>query len=122
MVQLLTEDGSEIKFPGSETPVQYFLPPNALLSIRDGEIVEMGGVVARIPQESSKLAIYHRGLPRVADLFEARKPKEPAILAEISGIVSFAKETKGKSVWSSLRLMGRIPLSCLFQSGERSTC
>ena len=96
MVQLLTEDGSEIKFPGSETPVQYFLPPNALLSIRDGEIVEMGGVVARIPQESSKTRDITGGLPRVADLFEARKPKEPAILAEISGIVSFGKETKGK--------------------------
>lgn len=56
----------------------------------------MGGVVARIPQESSKTRDITGGLPRVADLFEARKPKEPAILAEISGIVSFGKETKGK--------------------------
>jgi DNA-directed RNA polymerase subunit beta' len=92
----LAEDGSEIKFPGSGTPVQYFLPPNALLSIRDGVVVEMGGVVARIPQESSKTRDITGGLPRVADLFEARKPKEAAILAEIGGIVAFGKETKGK--------------------------
>ena len=59
--------------------------------------VELGDVVARIPQESSKTRDITGGLPRVADLFEARKPKEPSILAEISGMVSFGKETKGKN-------------------------
>ena len=64
-------------------------------------ISKPGDVLARIPQESSKTRDITGGLPRVADLFEARKPKEPAILAEISGTVSFGKETKGKRVWLS---------------------
>jgi DNA-directed RNA polymerase subunit beta' len=66
---------------------------------QDGAKVEAGDVIARIPQESSKTRDITGGLPRVADLFEARKPKEPAILAEISGTVSFGKETKGKRAW-----------------------
>ncbi|WP_020405296.1 DNA-directed RNA polymerase subunit beta' [Hahella ganghwensis] len=96
MVQLLDSDGKEMNFPGTDTPVQYFLPPNSLLSLKSGDVAEVGDVIARIPQESSKTRDITGGLPRVADLFEARKPKEPSILAEISGIVSFGKETKGK--------------------------
>jgi DNA-directed RNA polymerase subunit beta' len=73
------------------------LPPRrALVGLEDGARVEAGDVLARIPQEGSKTRDITGGLPRVADLFEARKPKEPAILAEISGTVSFGKETKGK--------------------------
>jgi DNA-directed RNA polymerase subunit beta' len=72
------------------------LPANALLSLEDGSKVEVGDLIARIPQQRSKTRDITGGLPRVADLFEARKPKEPAILAEISGLVSFGKETKGK--------------------------
>jgi len=82
--------------PGTETPIQLFLPANALLNMRDGDMVEIGEVLARIPQESSKTRDITGGLPRVADLFEARKPKESSILAEMSGVVSFGKETKGK--------------------------
>jgi DNA-directed RNA polymerase subunit beta' len=66
------------------------------VSIQDGAEVGVGDVIARIPQESSKTRDITGGLPRVADLFEARKPKEPAILAEVSGVVSFGKDTKGK--------------------------
>ena len=72
------------------------LPANAILSIEDGQQLGVGDVIARVPQEGSKTRDITGGLPRVADLFEARKPKEPAILAEASGVVSFGKETKGK--------------------------
>ncbi|OZG70917.1 DNA-directed RNA polymerase subunit beta' [Hahella sp. CCB-MM4] len=96
MVQLLDAKGKEMNFPGTDTPVQYFMPPNSLLNVKNGDMAEVGDVIARIPQESSKTRDITGGLPRVADLFEARKPKEPSILAEISGIVSFGKETKGK--------------------------
>ncbi|KZZ39096.1 DNA-directed RNA polymerase subunit beta', partial [Oleiphilus sp. HI0085] len=96
MVQLVDEDGNPVLLPGTDNPIQVFLPANALLNMRDGDMVEVGDVLARIPQESSKTRDITGGLPRVADLFEARKPKEPSILAEISGVVSFGKETKGK--------------------------
>jgi DNA-directed RNA polymerase subunit beta' len=72
------------------------LPANAILSIEDGQKIGVGDVIARVPQEGSKTRDITGGLPRVADLFEARKPKEPAILAEATGLVSFGKETKGK--------------------------
>ncbi|MCW8926016.1 MAG: DNA-directed RNA polymerase subunit beta', partial [Xanthomonadales bacterium] len=81
---------------GTEIPAQYFLQALSVVSIRDGQEVAVGDVIARIPQESSKTRDITGGLPRVADLFEARKPKESAILAEVSGIFSFGKETKGK--------------------------
>ena len=95
MVQVLDENGEEVVLPGG-SPAQYFLPANALITLSDGGKVELGDVVARIPQESSKTRDITGGLPRVADLFEARRPKEPSILAEITGMVSFGKETKGK--------------------------
>ena len=82
--------------PGTTVPAHYFLPAKAIVGVEDGAEVSIGDVIARIPQEGSKTRDITGGLPRVADLFEARKPKEPAILAEISGTVSFGKETKGK--------------------------
>jgi DNA-directed RNA polymerase subunit beta' len=96
MIQLVDGSGKEIKIPGTELPAQYFMPPNALVAVEDGKEVKIGDTVARIPQESLKTRDITGGLPRVADLFEARKPKEPAILAEASGTVSFGKDTKGK--------------------------
>ena len=96
MIQLVDGNGKEIKIPGTELPAQYFLPPNALVAVEDGTQAKIGDIVARIPQESSKTRDITGGLPRVADLFEARKPKEPAILAEASGTVAFGKDTKGK--------------------------
>ena len=95
-VTLLDAKGNEQTFPNSTVPAHYLLPANAILSLSDGEHVGAGDVIARIPQEGSKTRDITGGLPRVADLFEARKPKDPAILAEITGTVSFGKETKGK--------------------------
>ena len=96
MVKLVDEDGKDIMIPGTDIPAQYYLPAGAIVSQEDNARVNVGDVLARIPQESSKTRDITGGLPRVADLFEARKPKEPAILAEISGTVSFGKDTKGK--------------------------
>ncbi|TXJ08285.1 MAG: DNA-directed RNA polymerase subunit beta' [Acinetobacter sp.] len=75
----------------------YFLPQNTIITVRDGETIGVGDIIGRVPQETSRTRDITGGLPRVADLFEARKPKESAILAEVSGIVSFGKETKGKN-------------------------
>ncbi len=95
-VTLLDKDGNEMNLPNTNQPAHYMLPPKAILSLSDGDEVTVGDVIARIPQEGSKTRDITGGLPRVADLFEARKPKESSILAEISGTVSFGKETKGK--------------------------
>ncbi|MHA7856350.1 DNA-directed RNA polymerase subunit beta' [Marinobacter shengliensis] len=94
-IQLIDDAGEEVELPGGGTAI-FFLPANALVTMANGAKIELGDVVARIPQESSKTRDITGGLPRVADLFEARRPKESAILAEISGVVSFGKETKGK--------------------------
>ena len=96
LIQLLDENGQPVKQAGSDIPVNYFLPGGAIVHLDDGAKVEVGDVLARMPQASGKTADITGGLPRVADLFEARKPKEPAILAEKTGTVSFGKETKGK--------------------------
>ena len=96
MVKLLDTEGNEIMIGNTNQPVQYFLPDGAYLNLNNGDEVAIGDIIARIPQESSGNKDITGGLPRVADLFEARKPKEPAILAEISGTVTFGKETKGK--------------------------
>ena len=95
-VTLVDGKGAELMLAGTNVPAHYFLPHGAMVNLEDGAKVEVGDVIARIPQEGSKTRDITGGLPRVADLFEARKPKEPAILAEISGTVSFGKETKGK--------------------------
>ncbi|GAC1454067.1 MAG: DNA-directed RNA polymerase subunit beta' [Steroidobacteraceae bacterium] len=95
-IKLVNGKGKELTFANTEIPAVYTLPPGALVSLEDGARVSLGDVIARIPQESSKTRDITGGLPRVADLFEARKPKDPAILAEKSGTASFGKETKGK--------------------------
>ncbi len=95
-IRLLDENGVNVMLPGSDVPAITRLPNNSILNIEDGQQLGVGEVIARVPQEGSKTRDITGGLPRVADLFEARKPKEPAILAEISGAVSFGKETKGK--------------------------
>jgi DNA-directed RNA polymerase subunit beta' len=94
-IQLVNDKGEEVELPGGGTAI-FFLPANALVTMANSARIELGDVVARIPQESSKTRDITGGLPRVADLFEARRPKESSILAEISGVVSFGKETKGK--------------------------
>ena len=96
MVKLLDENGLEVNILGTDLPARYFLPSGAIVSVEDGAQVGVGDILARIPQESTKTRDITGGLPRVADLFEARKPKEPALLAEASGTISFGKDTKGK--------------------------
>ena len=91
VVRLVNAKGKEITFANTEIPAVYSLPAGALVSLEDGAQVSVGDVIARIPQESSKTRDITGGLPRVADLFEARKPKDPAILAERSGTVSFGQ-------------------------------
>ena len=94
--RLVDSDGEPVYFPNTDIPAVYALPSGAVLSMEDGATVVVGDVIARLPQETSKTRDITGGLPRVADLFEARRPKEPAILAEHTGIVGFGKETKGK--------------------------
>lgn len=94
-IQIQDASGNDVELPGGGAAI-FFLPANALVTMANGARIELGDVVARIPQESSKTRDITGGLPRVADLFEARRPKESSILAEISGMVSFGKETKGK--------------------------
>jgi DNA-directed RNA polymerase subunit beta' len=96
LVRLLNAKGKEVTFANTDIPAAYALPAGAIVSLEDGAKVSVGDIIARIPQESSKTRDITGGLPRVADLFEARKPKDSAILAEYTGTVSFGKETKGK--------------------------
>ncbi|MET0053998.1 MAG: DNA-directed RNA polymerase subunit beta', partial [Candidatus Thiodiazotropha sp. 6PLUC10] len=96
MVKLVDAEGEDLNIAGTDIPAHYYLPANAVVNVQDGANVGVGDILARIPQESSKTRDITGGLPRVADLFEARKPKDPAILAEETGTVSFGKDTKGK--------------------------
>ncbi len=96
LVRIVDGKGNDLTIPGTDLPAQYLLPPRSIVNLQDGSPVGVGDVVAKIPQEASKTRDITGGLPRVADLFEARKPKDPAILAERSGIISFGKDTKGK--------------------------
>ncbi|MDN5865515.1 MAG: DNA-directed RNA polymerase subunit beta', partial [Gammaproteobacteria bacterium] len=96
LLQVVNAKGKPLALPGTDIPAQYVLPGGALVTLSDGDKVDVGDAVARIPQASTKTRDITGGLPRVADLFEARRPKEPAILAEASGTVSYGKETKGK--------------------------
>lgn len=95
-IRLIDKKGQNLFFPNTNIPASYFMPIGAVLNIENNSIIEIGDVIARIPQEGFKNKDITGGLPRVSDLFEARRPKEPAILAEISGVVEFGKETKGK--------------------------
>ncbi|MEO1896280.1 MAG: DNA-directed RNA polymerase subunit beta', partial [Cycloclasticus sp.] len=95
-ITLVDESGEPICVPGTSIVVHYVMPAGAVVNVVDGEQVVSADILARIPQESSKTRDITGGLPRVADLFEARKTKDPAILAEMTGTVSFGKETKGK--------------------------
>ena len=96
MIRLVDAKGVAICLPGSTVPAHYFLPEGSIITLEDNASVAVGDVLARIPQETSKTRDITGGLPRVADLFEARSPKDSAILAEISGQISFGKDTKDK--------------------------
>jgi DNA-directed RNA polymerase subunit beta' len=95
-VKLVDEKGKEVKIPGSELPVNITFQIHSVITVKDGQQVGVGEVLARIPQETSKTRDITGGLPRVAELFEARSPKDAGVLAEVTGTVSFGKDTKGK--------------------------
>ncbi len=95
-IKLVDAKGKDVVIPGTDVPAQYFLPARAIINLADGAQVQVGDALARIPQESIGTKDITGGLPRVADLFEAREPKDAARMAEITGTVTFGKETKGK--------------------------
>ncbi|HEY1059859.1 MAG TPA: DNA-directed RNA polymerase subunit beta' [Limnobacter sp.] len=95
-VKLLDPAGNEVKIAGTDHSVNISFPVGALITVRDGQDVSVGEILARIPQESQKTRDITGGLPRVAELFEARSPKDAGMLAEVTGTVSFGKDTKGK--------------------------
>ncbi len=95
-VKLINEAGDEARIAGTDHAVNISFPVGAVIAVRDGQQVQVGEVLARIPQEVSKTRDITGGLPRVAELFEARSPKDAGMLAEVTGTVSFGKDTKGK--------------------------
>ncbi|HXZ91856.1 MAG TPA: DNA-directed RNA polymerase subunit beta', partial [Burkholderiales bacterium] len=95
-VKLQNDAGEEVRIAGTDHAVNISFPVGAVIAVRDGQQVQVGEVLARIPQEVSKTRDITGGLPRVAELFEARAPKDKALLAEHTGTVSFGKDTKGK--------------------------
>jgi DNA-directed RNA polymerase subunit beta' len=95
-IKLINETGEEVKIAGTDHSVNISFPVGALITVRDGQQVAVGEVLARIPQESQKTRDITGGLPRVAELFEARSPKDAGMLADVTGTVSFGKDTKGK--------------------------
>src|SRR5690349_19025982 len=95
-ITLKTEDGKSVNLPRSDQEARYYMPVGANLYVNDGDPIEAGDVIAKIPRETTKTKDITGGLPRVAELFEARKPKDHAVISEIDGVVSFGKDTKGK--------------------------
>ncbi len=96
LVRLLDENGNEIKIAGTDISISVTFQVGSIITVEDGQNVGVGEVLARIPQESSKTRDITGGLPRVAELFEARSPKDAGMLADVTGTASFGKETKGK--------------------------
>jgi len=95
-VSIKDESGKTLKIPGSTSEARYLMPIGAIVMVAEGNMVNAGEVIARIPRETTKTKDITGGLPRVAELFEVRKPKEFAVISEIDGVVSFGKDVKGK--------------------------
>ncbi len=95
-VKLLDEKGEEVKIAGTDLHVNITFHVGSIITVKNGQDVNVGEVLARIPQETSKTRDITGGLPRVAELFEARSPKDAGLLAEVTGTISFGKDTKGK--------------------------
>jgi len=96
LVRLLDDEGREIKIAGTDLSISVTFQTGSIITVEDGQHVGVGDVLARIPQESSKTRDITGGLPRVAELFEGRSPKDAGMLAEVTGTASFGKDTKGK--------------------------
>ncbi|MFH1675336.1 MAG: DNA-directed RNA polymerase subunit beta' [Pseudomonadota bacterium] len=95
-ISIKDERGKTTKIPGTNRDARYLLPLNAILTVSEGKMVAAGDIVAKIPRETTKTKDITGGLPRVAELFEVRKPKETAVISEIDGYISFSKGVKGK--------------------------
>ena len=95
-ITIKDERGRTLKLPDADIPARYTLPVGSIITVNEGEIITPGSVVAKIPRETTKTKDITGGLPRVAELFEVRKPKEQAVITEIDGRVTFGKELKGK--------------------------
>ncbi|MFZ5451724.1 MAG: DNA-directed RNA polymerase subunit beta' [Thermodesulfobacteriota bacterium] len=95
-ISIKDESGQTARIPGTPASARYFMPVGAILMVAEGDEVSPGDVIAKIPRETTKTKDITGGLPRVAELFEVRKPKETAIISEISGVVSFGRHIKGK--------------------------
>ncbi|HXI54889.1 MAG TPA: DNA-directed RNA polymerase subunit beta', partial [Polyangia bacterium] len=95
-ISLKDDHGKTLKIPSGENDARYFLPVGSTIAVSEGDRIEAGDIIARIPRETTKTKDITGGLPRVAELFESRKPKEHAVIAEIDGVVGFGKDTKGK--------------------------
>ncbi|MGB3226209.1 MAG: DNA-directed RNA polymerase subunit beta' [Desulforhopalus sp.] len=95
-ITVKNERGKTVKMADSETYARYSLPVGSIISVNEGDVIQPGTIVGKIPRETSKTKDITGGLPRVAELFEVRKPKDPAIIAKIDGKISFGKELKGK--------------------------
>jgi DNA-directed RNA polymerase subunit beta' len=95
-ITVKNERGKTVKMADSETYARYSLPVGSIISVNEGDVIQPGTIVGKIPRETTKTKDITGGLPRVAELFEVRKPKDPAIIAKIDGKISFGKELKGK--------------------------
>ncbi len=96
VISLLDEHGQDLKLPGTDLPARYFLPAKAIIAVHEGMEIYPGDILARLPVGTTKTRDITGGLPRVAELFEARRPKDFAVIAEHEGIIGFGKDTKGK--------------------------
>jgi DNA-directed RNA polymerase subunit beta' len=122
----LRNDKGEVVKKADGNVARYFLVPDSILSVKDGQNVSAGDVLARLPKETSKTKDITGGLPRVAELFEARKPKDSAIIAENDGSIEFGKEIRGKQTISIISTKGEISKYLIpkgkhvnFNQGER---
>jgi len=95
-ISIKDEKGKTMNLPGTASQARYLLPVGANIFVSEGDMVEAGDIIVKIPRETTKTKDITGGLPRVAELFEARKPKEFAMISEIDGVVSFGRDTKGK--------------------------
>ena len=114
----LRDDKGNVVKKADDNEARYYLVPDSILSVNDGQQVSAGDVLARLPKETSKTKDITGGLPRVAELFEARRPKDSAIIAENDGTIEFGKELRGKQKVSIVKADKNISSSYLIPKGK----
>ena len=117
-ITLKDSKGKPVTYDGTDKEVRYYLSPDAVLNVDNGDEIHVGDIIARIPVESTKTKDITGGLPRVAELFEARRPKDPAIIADIDGMVEFGKDYKAKQRITVIPAEGN-PVEYLIPKGRR---